>query len=349
MRFNAHPIGDLIKSYPVRLFLLALGWFVLITVLHHTINMDREARQVVRLGYMPVVTNLAAPLLDYASKEHAHALRFKAVKFASFAEMAEALRNDDIQGAFIIAPLSIVLRQQGEDVKVVYIGNRHESTMVAHKKLKAKSLHDLSGKTVAVPMRYSGHNLGLLRLIADAGLGKKIRVVEMNPPDMASALTAGSLDAYFVGEPFAAQTMRAGDSDRLFYVEEIWPNFICNLLIVKSQFVEADPTAVKSLVEGAARSGVWAQQYPHEAAQIASQYWGQPKDLVAYALNTPVDRIVFNQFVPRQGEIQQIAKLMVRFGLLQEDNIEGLVEDRFARQADLSGVTDLASILGAPD
>lgn len=348
MRSNGHPVGNILKSYPVRLFLLALGWFILITVLHFTINMDREVRQVVRLGYMPVVTNLAAPLLDHASTEGNHDLRFKAVKFASFAEMAEALRNNDIQGAFIIAPLSIVLRQQGEDVKVVYIGNRHESTFVARKALKAKSLHDLAGKTVAVPMRYSGHNLGLLRMIADAGLEKKIRLVEMNPPDMASALTAGSLDAYFVGEPFAAQTMRAGDSDRLFYVEEIWPNFICNLLLVKEQFIEADPAAVKSLVEGAARSGVWAQHHPIEAAQIASRYWGQPQALVAYALNTPANRIVFNQFVPRETEMHQIAELMVRFGLLQEDNIEGLVDDRFAHKADLSGITDLASILDPP-
>lgn len=349
MQFDGHPVRKILKSYPVRLFLLALGWFVLISVLHFTINMDREARQVVRLGYMPVVTNLAAPLLDHASAERTHALRFKAVKFASFAEMAEALRNNDIQGAFIIAPLSIVLHQQGEDVKVVYIGNRHESTFVTRKELHAKSLHDLAGKTVAVPMRYSGHNLGLLRMIADAGLEEKIRLVEMNPPDMASALTAGSLDAYFVGEPFAAQTMRAGDSDRLFYVEEIWPGFICNLLLVKAQFVEEDPAAVKRLVEGAARSGVWAQHNPGEAAQIASRYWGQPQELVLYALNTPANRIVFNQFVPRPAEMLQIAKLMVRFGLLQKDNIDGLVDDRFAQNADLSGVTDVASILSTSD
>ena len=349
MRFDAHKLSRLTGSYPVRLSLLALGWFILITTLHFTINMDRDARQVIKLGYMPVVTNLAAPLLDHASLESFHALRFKAVKFASFAEMAEALRNDDIQGAFIIAPLSIVLRQQGEDVKVVYIGNRHESTLVTRKELHIKSLHDLAGRTIAVPMRFSGHNLALLRLISEAGLDKQIRVVEMNPPDMASALTSGSLDAYFVGEPFAAQTMKSGDADRLLYVEEIWPNFICNLLLVKAQFVEKDATAVESLVEGAARSGVWAQQNASEAAEIASRYWGQPRDLVEYALNTPADRVVFTRYVPHQAEMQQIAELMVRFGLLQKKNIEGLVDDRFARQADLTGVTDLASILGAND
>ena len=92
-----------------------------------------------------------------------YAVFFEAVKFSSFAEMAEALRNDSIQAAFIIAPLAVVLRQQGVDVKVVLIGNRNESTLVARKTLGAKRLEDLAGSTIAVPMRFSGHNICLLK------------------------------------------------------------------------------------------------------------------------------------------------------------------------------------------
>ena len=60
------------------------------------------------MGYMPVISNLAAPILDYVTKD-GDGVRFEAVKFSSFAEMAEALRNGHIQVAFIIAPLAIVL------------------------------------------------------------------------------------------------------------------------------------------------------------------------------------------------------------------------------------------------
>ncbi|MCI5225296.1 MAG: hypothetical protein D3918_01245, partial [Candidatus Electrothrix sp. AX2] len=42
---------------------------------------------------------MAAPLLDHLSREHGD-VRFKALKFSSFAEMGEALRNDKIQVAF---------------------------------------------------------------------------------------------------------------------------------------------------------------------------------------------------------------------------------------------------------
>ncbi len=333
------------KSYPLRLALLALVWLVLIAWLHNRLNIEHDQREIVKMGYMPVVTNLAAPLLDYASARTDTAVRFKAIKFASFAEMAEALRGGEIQAAFIIAPLSIVLRQQGEDVKVVYIGNRHESTLVVQKRLKVRSLKDLVGHTIAVPMRYSGHNLGILQAIADAGLEGQIRIVEMNPPDMASALDTGSLDAYFVGEPFAAQTLRSGSADLLFYVEKIWPGFICNLLLVKQKFIDEHADSVRRLVEGAVRSGLWADRHEKEAADIASQYWGQPKELVDYALSTPQGRIVYDRYTPVEAELQQIADLMMRYDLLKEADVSGLTYDRFAREADITGVGGVETIL----
>jgi NitT/TauT family transport system substrate-binding protein len=294
---------------------------------------------------MPVITNLAAPLLDAASTGDASPVRFKALKFSSFAEMAEALRNDEIQAAFIIAPLSIVLHQQGAGVRVVYIGNRHESTFVVRKNLYARTITDLAGSTVAVPMRYSGHNLALLKMIGDAGMERQIRIVEMNPPDMASALAAGSLDAYFVGEPFAARTLQSGHSDLFMHAEKIWPDFICNLVVVKQRMIDRQPELIQLLVQGAARSGVWAQRNIAEAARIASRHWGQPADLVEYALNTPEQRVVYDKFLPKNEELQSMAEMMKKYGLITDSTIEGLVEDRFARQSSLSSIDELESIL----
>ncbi|KOR27814.1 hypothetical protein TI04_12480 [Achromatium sp. WMS2] len=228
------------------IFAGAILWLVTISTLHYQLNFIHEERRVITIGYMPVVTNLAAPILDAASKQASSGpYRFVALKFASFAEMAESLRSGHIDGAFMIAPLSVVLKQQGENVKIVYIGNRHESTLVTRNDLNITKLQDLDGKTVAVPMRFSGHNLGLRRLLAERAPLIKVNIVEMNPPDMAAALTSGSLDAYFVGEPFAAKTLYNAKAQRLFYVEEIWPNFICNLLLVKQHLIQTEPQGEK--------------------------------------------------------------------------------------------------------
>jgi len=296
------------------------------------------------MGYMPVITNLASPILDYVSKD-SDGIRFKALKFASFAEMAESLRNGQIDAAFIIAPLAIELRQQGADVKIVYIGNRHESTLVARKELGIKNLHDLVGKTVAVPMRYSGHNLSILQLIENNGLEGRINVVEMNPPDMASALATGSLDAYYVGEPFAATTLKSGDATLVHYVEDVWDGFICNLVLVRQDWIDKDPAAVRTLVDGAVRSGLWAQTNPKEAAKIASLYWNQPLDLVEYAMSTPKDRIRFDKFIPVEKEIQYMADLMQHYGLIENNDVSDLVYDQFAQDVNLQNIEGLESIL----
>lgn len=333
------------SSLPVRIVVLAAAWLILISWLHYRLNIYQGSARIIRLGYMPVVTNLAAPLLDHASRDNGK-VRYRALKFSSFAEMAEALRNDHIQAAFIIAPLAIVLRQQGSDIKIVYIGNRHESTLVARKDLKAESLSDLAGKTVAVPMRYSGHNLALRKLLAQKGLSGEVKIVEMNPPDMASAMATGVLDAYFVGEPFAAQTIRSGDSSLLFHVEDVWPDFICNLMIAKRSLIEAEPETVRLLVQGAARSGLWTENHLDEAVAIAARYWNQPPELIRYAMTNPPGRIRFDKFTPIAGEIQQLADLMAEFGLSAGPEITGLIDDRFAREADLGGITDFASIIG---
>jgi len=330
-----------------RIVIMAVGWLVIISALHWRFNFDHEKRKVVKMGYMPVITNLAAPILDHVTR-NGNGIRFSSIKFASFAEMAEALRNNKIQVAFMIAPLSIVLRQQGEDVKIIYIGNRHESTLVVRKDLNVNRVSDLAGRTVAIPMRYSGHNISILQLMEKNSLAGQVRVVEMNPPDMACALAAGSLDAYYVGEPFAAQTLKSGDAKVLRYVKDVWPNFICNLALVRRDFIENNPEIVKMLVQGAARSGIWAKENCKEAAKIASRYWNQPVELVEFALTTPENRIAYDQFVPIEEEIQHLADLMVRFNLLQSNDISGLVNDRFAKTADLRGVTDFRSILQTP-
>ncbi|MDH5388601.1 MAG: ABC transporter substrate-binding protein [Gammaproteobacteria bacterium] len=319
-------------------------WLVVIVAAHNELNVEKQHRKQITMGYMPVVTNLASPLLDYVSRE-GDGLRFKALKFSSFAEMAESLRNGQIDAAFIIAPLAIELRQQGEDVKVVYIGNRHESTLVARKDLNVKSLHDLIGKTVAVPMRYSGHNLSILQLIKENGLEGQINVVEMNPPDMASALSTGSLDAYYVGEPFAASTLQSGESELVFYVEDVWNDFICNLVLVRQEWIDKDPEGVKALVDGAVRSGLWARKNSAQAAEIASIYWNQPVDLIEYALNTPKDRILFDKYVPKEDEMQYMADMMKKYGLIDNNDITGLIDDKFALEVDLENIKGPESIM----
>jgi hypothetical protein len=46
--------------------------------------------------------------------------------------------------------------------------------------------------------------------------------------------------------------------------------------------------------------------------------------------------------------MQHLADLMVKFKLLSSNDIEGLIDDSFAKRANVNGITDINSILNPP-
>jgi NitT/TauT family transport system substrate-binding protein len=314
-----------------RIMLGALLWLAVIGGLHAYLNGERRTSEKILMGYMPVITNLAAPLVDAVTRGQEP--RFEALKFGSFAEMAEAFRTNHIQVAFIIAPLAIRLHEEKVPLKVVYIGNRHESTLVVTPSTTAKSLVEMSGKTIAVPIRYSGHLLALRRYLRECGLGPEaIRTVEIPPPDMPAAIGAGGIDGYFVGEPFASKAIVAGIAKRILHAESIWPGFICNLMIVRAELVENRPEVVQTLVSVAVRSGFWAARHVDQVVTLAARYWGQDPEVVRHAFSNPPGRVRFDLYTPAIAELQDVAREMALAGQTQSEvNVAEIVEDRFAR------------------
>jgi NitT/TauT family transport system substrate-binding protein len=62
-------------------------------------------------------------------------------------------------------------------------------------------------------------------------------------------------------------------------------------------------------------------------------------------MSTPRDRILFDKFVPDEGEMQYMADLMQHYGLVEANDISGLVYDQFARDVNLQDIAGLESIL----
>lgn len=124
--------------------------------------------------------------------------------------------------------------------------------------------------------------------------------------------------------------------------------FICNLMIVRNDFIKNDSEAVKMLVTAAARSGFWAKNHQDKTIEIAASYWNQPKELVRYALTTPKDRTVYDLYIPKTSEMQAMADDMLSLGLIKNNNIDGLVDDQFAKTVKFEGITDdITSIFSA--
>jgi NitT/TauT family transport system substrate-binding protein len=61
---------------------------------------------------------------------------------------------------------------------------------------------------------------------------------------------------------------------------------------------------------------------------------------VRYALTTPKNRIIFDRYMPKLTEMQVMANDMLTLGLIKNSNIEGLVDDQFAKSVKFDAITD---------
>jgi NitT/TauT family transport system substrate-binding protein len=224
-----------------------------------------------------------------------------------------------------------VLRSQGVPIKIVYLGHRDGSTVIVPKNSTAKSLRDLRGKTFARPSKFSNQYLVITKLMEDEGMRPdEINFVDMPPPDMPSALAAGAIDAYFIGEPHAAKAEVSGTGRVLYHAKDIWPRFISCVLIVREELIKEHPEVVRDLVRGIAESGEWAERNRLAAAKVAAPYYRQDQKLLEYVLTQPPDRVSYRQLTPTKAEMEEIMRYAIKAGILQKPiDIDQLVDLRF--------------------
>lgn len=295
---------------------------------HPAAGKGPDAREVLKVGYMPVTCHLTCPVTDFASKTSTSA-RFESKRFASFPEMAEAIKTGALDATFMILPLAMKLREQGVPVKIAYLGHRDGSTVIVRKDFPGSDLRALKGKRLAIPMRYSNQNIVIHKLMENLGMAPDdIEFVELPPPDMPVALASHSIDAYFVGEPHAARAELDGSGRVLHHAKDIWPDFISCGLVVTERLIEEKPELVRELVRGIASSGAWIEGHREEAARLAVPYFRQKEEVIRYVLTVPKDRVRYQRLTPEDEELQRIHDLGQKLGIFSKPLLMSEMVDR---------------------
>jgi NitT/TauT family transport system substrate-binding protein len=247
---------------------------------------------------------------------------YEPVRFGGFPEIKESIASGHIQATFMVAPLALMLREQGVPIKIVSLGHRDGTALMVHKDSGITRFSDLKGKKIAIPTRYSNQHLIIFKAMRDNGLtGSDVTLVEMPPPEMPSALAIRSVDAICSGEPFMAKTEMAGFGRVLFQAKEVWPNFISCVLVVREDVIAEHEEWVQRLVDGIARSGKWMDEGLDNrmvAAEIvAKNYYNQKPELLRFVLSTPPDRVTYRNLALTKNEFEFIEQLAREAGLLK--------------------------------
>lgn len=269
-----------------------------------------------KVGFLPVTCHLTCPVTDFATRTSTTA-RYESQKFLSWPDVANAFKAGRLDATFMIAPLAMVLREQGVPCHIVYLGHRDGSTVIVAKNNPAKSLKDLKGQTFAIPNKASNQYLVIRYLMEKEGMAPEdLKFKELPPPQMPAALAAGSIAGYFVGEPHAAKAEVTGVGRVLYKAKDIWPQFISCVLVVSDRLIAEKPALVKDLVRGIAESGEWAENHRDEAAKVAAPYFLQDEKLLKYVLNDP-GRVSYRQLTPGDTEMSTIRDMAVKAGILK--------------------------------
>jgi NitT/TauT family transport system substrate-binding protein len=248
------------------------------------------------------------------------------VRFNGWPELKEAFLSKQLQATFLLAPLAMVLREQGTPIKIVYLGHRDGTTMMVHKDSNIRRIGDLRGKKIAIPNRFSNQYLIIFKALSERGMNiKDVKLYEVAPPEMPVQLYKREVDAIIAGEPIMAKTELDGYGRVLFMTKDVWPEFISCVLAVHEDAIAAHRDQVQRLVDGIARSGMWLDQDKDTTRKhrmlasefVSKNYYNQDPKLLRFVLSKPPDRVKYTNLNVRRKDFEEIEKYARAAGIFK--------------------------------
>ncbi len=266
---------------------------------------------------------------------------FVAERFGEFPTMKEALIARKLDATFMIAPLAMKLVADGVPVKIVYLGHRDGSALTVAIDSPVKDLTELAGARVAIPSRFSNQHILLRRMMNRLGMEQgSIEIVEMAPPEMPGALAAKAIEGYMVGEPHNARAELGGYGRILYFMKDLWPQFISCVLVVRQELINERPALVQELVNGIASSGLWLDdkdkaislEHRRQASVVVGKvFYNQDPKLLEHVLTKPLDRVSYSNLTPPKDIFNEIMDLAVELKLFEKRMaFEEYCDTRFA-------------------
>lgn len=249
----------------------ALGFLAGFLALSTTKSLaEPKFKKGIKIGYLPICDHLIIIAKEIFSSDE---FSIVPIKFANWADLGEALRAGAIDGAFLLAPLGLMLKGSGIDIKAIMAAHKNGSALVANKNIK--TIEELNGKSVAIPSRFSSHYYILHQLLTKHNID--VKLVDMAPTEMPFALLTKKIDAYIVAEPFGQLAVQRG-ARNLIFSKDITPNHICCLLNYSNELASSKISA--QLTRAFKLAASFIEKNPSQAAALGSKILAQDEKII---------------------------------------------------------------------
>ncbi|MBN1841261.1 MAG: ABC transporter substrate-binding protein [Deltaproteobacteria bacterium] len=303
----------------------------------------------IKVGHLKITDHLILGVTDLKIKKGKEALNYcslETVIKTGWMEVADALADASLEGAFILAPTAMDLVKAGVEIKLILFTHKAGSVLVKSKTANIEKIEDFAGKFVLIPYQLSVHNMLFHRLLTEKGLkpgrsgepGVDVFLEVMAPMMMPDALKNdedGEIAGFIVAEPIGSQAIAAGYGEEFYLSKDLWPNHPCCVFVVRDEIVGKHPDAVQELTNSLVKSGIAIDAKPSAAAVIGASFLGQDKAVVERVLTEPKDRITTGELFPVIEDLAKIQDYMFDEMNIMKSKIdlEKFVDTQFAKEA----------------
>lgn len=206
-------------------------------------------------------------------------IKFKYVEFNDRPTIATAFSQGQLQYLFSAEIPSILIRAQGEDVRIVSASTYASQEIVVPTSSSIKSVLQLRGQRIAVLGGTSSH-YGLLRILELSQLRPQdVNIVFMPPAEAQVAFERGDLAGWAVWSPFVEIQENAGRGRTLVGSDAV----INSVGTMSNELIRDHPEVAQALVDVILRAKRWIIENPEQAQQIISEDLGFDIEVVRRA------------------------------------------------------------------
>jgi NitT/TauT family transport system substrate-binding protein len=230
---------------------------------------------------------------QYVAEELLRAEGFADVQYIERDDTQKALASGEVDISLGFVVLFITHLDTGDPL--VLLGGVHVGCYELFGTDQVHTIHDLKGKTVAVPVVGSGHYLFLASMVAYVGLDprKDINWVTHSPAESMQLLAERKIDA-LVGFPPVPQELRARRIGHMVVnsgLDRPWSQYFCCIVGGNRDFVRKYPVATKRALRAILKAANLCALEPDRTARLVADK-GYVYD---YALQT-MQEIPYNRW-----------------------------------------------------
>ena len=248
---------------------------------------------------------------------------------ATGAVSVAAVQSGDSQFGWVNTTSLIIARSRGLKLKFVTRGARGGTRqggsggglVMVKRDSPFKSLKDLEGRTIGVPLLRSITTLTTSRALEKQGVDPaKVKFVEVPFPQAVPVLESGRVDAVFVAGPFATAARQAGHRTLSDPLVETAPNYITAGFFATDKYVAENRDVVDRFARAVHKSFDYAAGHPQAIRDVIPTYTQIPPK-VAQKIRLPD----FSRYTDT-STIELTAELAKKYGYIDEKpNLSELV------------------------